>query len=145
MLQQIDTVTISSLAATEFKKILTEKKMEGAALRVYVAGGGCSGVNFGMAIENNIREEDITFADGEVKVVVDNQSIEYLRGASINFINDPQRGTGFIVEGVQPISGGCSCNSNGGGSSCGCGSEGGHAHSHSEGGCGCGGSCSCNN
>ena len=145
MLQQIDAVSISSIAAEEFKKILAEKNLVGSALRVYVAGGSCCGVNFGMAIENNIREEDHTFSAGDVKVVVDNQSIEYLRGASINFVRDPKLGTGFIVEGAQ-TGGSCSCGSNGNEGGCSCGSGGhSHEHAHAEGGCACGGSCGCNN
>ncbi len=135
MLQQLDTVTISSEAAEQFKKILADKNMAGSALRVYVSGGGCCGVNFGMAIENNIRAEDFTFANGDVSVVVDTQSIEYLRGANINFINDPERGTGFVVEGATNTGGSCSCGSNKGE---------GHSHDSSEGGCACGGSCGCN-
>ncbi len=65
MLQEIETKTIAettdqtltlSLAASDaVKNILTERKLEGYALRVYVAGGGCCGVNFGMALDNNFQ------------------------------------------------------------------------------------------
>ena len=66
-------------------------------LRVYVAGGGCCGVNFGMALDNNFRDVDTTFEANGVKVVVDEVSIDYLRGATIDFVNDPQHGAGFAV------------------------------------------------
>lgn len=147
MLQEVETITVSSVAATEFKKILQDKNMEGSSLRVYVAGGGCSGVSFGMAIENNVRDNDITINSNEISIVIDDQSINYLKGAHINFINDPQRGAGFIVEGVSTASS-CNCGSGeakSGGCACG---SGGHAHDHNDsdaaGGCACGGSCSCN-
>lgn len=143
MLQQVETISVSEVAATEFKKILKDKNMEGSSLRVYVAGGGCSGVSFGMAIEKEVRENDITFTSSDINLVVDDQSIHYLQGAHINFIQDPQRGAGFIVEGVNTASG-CSC---GNGESkeggCACGSEG-HAHAESGEGCACGGNCGCN-
>lgn len=117
------TITLSTAASEAIKNILTERSLEGYALRVYVAGGGCCSVNFGMALDNNIRDVDTTFEANGVKVVVDEVSIDYLRGATIDFINDPVRGAGFAVDSPMAQS---------------------HAHEHSEGGCACGGSCSCN-
>jgi iron-sulfur cluster assembly accessory protein len=142
MLQEIETkivpdisttVMLTPAAAEAVKGILMERKLDGYALRVYVAGGGCCGVNFGMALDNNIRDVDTTFEANGVQVVVDETSIDYLRGASIDFVNDPVRGAGFAVDSPNAKShshgeGGCACGSGGGGS-CGCG----------------GGSCSCNN
>lgn len=132
MLQEIETkittetatVTLSTAASDAIKNILTERKLDGYALRVYVAGGGCCGVNFGMALDNNFRDVDTTFDIDGVKVVVDEVSIDYLRGAHIDFVNDPVRGAGFAVDSPHAKS---------------------HGHEHGEGGCGCGGSCSCQN
>lgn len=127
------TFNLSTAASDAVKNILNERKLEGYALRVYVAGGGCSGVNFGMALDNNFRDVDTTFEINGVKVVVDEVSIDYLRGASIDFVNDPVRGAGFAVDspnakGHSHGEGGCACGSGGG--SCGCGG---------------GGACSCQN
>jgi iron-sulfur cluster assembly accessory protein len=132
MLQEIETkistetvtptLTLSNAASDAIKNILTERNLEGYALRVYVAGGGCCGVNFGMALDNNFRDVDTTFEVDGVKVVVDEVSIDYLRGAHIDFVNDPERGAGFAVSSPTATS-----------------------HEHAEGGCGCGGSCSCQN
>ena len=132
MLQELDTrfivgtetpmITLTAAASDAVRNILNERNLEGYALRVYVAGGGCCGVNFGMALDNTFRDVDTTFDINGVKVVVDNVSIEYLQGASIDFVNDPVRGAGFAVD--SPMAKG---------------------HEHSEGGCGCGGSCSCQN
>ncbi|HEY3310886.1 MAG TPA: iron-sulfur cluster assembly accessory protein [Anaerolineales bacterium] len=142
MLQEIetttqeDTVTMSASARDAVRGILTERKLEGYSLRVYVAGGGCCGASFGMALDNNLRDNDFTFSSGDVQVVVDDQSLPYLRGAKIDYINDPVRGAGFTVDSPSNSSGSCSCGSEG------------HSHSHaeSEGStCACGGSCSCNN
>jgi iron-sulfur cluster assembly accessory protein len=127
----LPTLTLSTAASDAVKNILNERKLEGYALRVYVAGGGCCGVNFGMALDNNFRDVDTTFEVNGVKVVVDEVSIDYLQGASIDFVNDPVRGAGFAVDspnakGHSHSEGGCACGSEGGGS------------------CG-GGSCSCQN
>src|SRR5574339_43430 len=134
MLEELETKTIPqvdqspvslSLAAAEaVKNILTEKNLEGYALRVYVAGGGCCGVNFGMALDNNFRDVDTTFEANGVQVVVDEVSIDYLRGATIDFVNDPVRGAGFAVDSPMAKS---------------------HGHEHGEEACACGGSCYCNN
>jgi iron-sulfur cluster assembly accessory protein len=118
----VPTITLSTAASDAVKNILAERKLEGYALRVYVAGGGCCGVNFGMALDNNFREVDTTFDMNGVKVVVDEVSIDYLRGATIDFVNDPERGAGFAVDSPHA-----------------------KGHDHGEGGCGCGGSCSCQN
>ena len=134
MLEELDTrivtetepalISLSEAACDAVKNILTERNLEGYALRVYVAGGGRCGVNFGMALDNNIRDVDTTFDTNGVKVVVDEVSIDYLRGAKIDFVNDPVRGAGFAVDSPSAQS---------------------HEHAHDEGGCACGGSCSCNN
>jgi iron-sulfur cluster assembly accessory protein len=142
MIQEVETKTtytdealhVSAEAAQAVKNILAERKLDGYALRIYVSGSGCSGVQFGMALDNNIRASDSSFQAEGIQVVVDEMSIEYLRGAKVDFVNDPQRGAGFVVD--SPLA------SQGGGCSCGSKSEG---HSQAEGNsCGCGGgSCGC--
>ena len=116
-----NTVTLSPAAAQAVQNIITEKDLEGYALRVYVAAGGCSGAQFGMALDNNFRDIDTTFESEGVKVVVDDVSIEYLLGANIDYVDDPQRGAGFIVDSPNA-----------------------KAHNHGADGCACGGSCACN-
>ena len=102
MLEQVstqintNTITLSSAAAQAVQNILQEKNLDGYALRIYVASGGCSGTQFGMALDDNIREIDTIFESEGVKVVVDEVSIDYLIGATVDFVNDPQRGAGFV-------------------------------------------------
>jgi iron-sulfur cluster assembly protein len=119
MLQAIETetITITPTAANAVRDIFAERKLEGFALRVYVAGGGCCGVQFGMALDNITHENDMTFESDGVKVLVDDQSINYLRGAKIDFVNDPVRGAGFLVDSpsAQKESDSCNC-----GGSCSC-------------------------
>jgi iron-sulfur cluster assembly accessory protein len=131
--QNVETITISSSAAEAVTRILSERKLEGYALRVYVAGGGCCGVNFGMALDNNIHSNDATFQAQGVQIVVDDQSIAYLRGAKIDFVNDPERGAGFVVDSPVKNSSSCACGSHG------------EAETAEGSNCACGGSCDCNN
>jgi len=120
----IQDITLSSAAAQAVQNIMAEKNLEGFALRVYVSGGGCCGAQFGMALDDNIREIDTTFETDGVKLVVDEVSIDHLRGASIDFIDDPERGAGFVVNNPNDKT---------------------HSHSHSGGACASDGSCACNN
>lgn len=141
MLQETDTqlVSLTVNATDAIRNILSERNLDGYALRIYVSGGGCCGAQFNMALDNNIRDNDFTYENDGIKVVVDDASVNYVRGAKIDFVNDPQRGAGFVVD--SPT------NSGGSGGSCGCGSQG-HGHEHAEAGessCACGGSCSCSN
>ncbi len=127
MLQEMDvkTLSITPAASKAISDIMAERKLDGYALRVYLANSGCcGGVNFGMALDNNIRDVDKTFESDGIKLVVDEVSLDYLQGAKIDFVNDPERGAGFLVD--SPIA-----------------RE--HAEQHGEEGCACGGSCSCNN
>jgi iron-sulfur cluster assembly accessory protein len=124
---EIQSITVTEAASKAINDIVSERKLDGYALRVYLAGSGCcSGVSFGMALDNNIRDVDQTFESGGVRVVVDQVSMDYLRGARIDFVNDPQRGAGFVVDSPNAR-----------------GHE--HEHAHGEGACACGGSCDCNN
>jgi iron-sulfur cluster assembly protein len=134
MLEQASTqvttqgISLSPSAAQAVQNIMAEKNLEGYALRVYVAGGGCCGVQFGMALDENIREIDTTFESDGVKVVVDEVSINHLQGASIDYIDDPERGAGFIVHNPNATThnhDGCGCGdqtsaSGCGGGACGC-------------------------
>ncbi len=127
MLQELDvkTITLTPAASKAVSDIIAERKLEGYALRVYLASSGCcSSVNFGMALDNNFRDVDKTFEADGVKVVVDEVSMDYLQGAKIDFVNDPERGAGFLVD--SPVAQA-------------------QSHEHGEEGCACGGSCSCNN
>ncbi len=126
MLQDLElqTVKLTPEASQAVKDILTQRNLSGYALRVFVAGGGCCGVNFGMALDNNFMDSDQTFKLDGIDVVVDNVSLDYLRGATIDFINDPQQGPGFAVNNPNKQT---------------------HEHAHGDGGCACGGSCDCNN
>jgi iron-sulfur cluster assembly accessory protein len=119
-------VLLTPSAVEAVKSLLAKRNLEGYALRVFVSGGGCSGFQYGMALEGNIRENDITSEFDGVNVVVDEISIDYLRGATIDYVDDVM-GSGFKIENPNAVSA-CGCGSSfrtkdsaGGGEASGCG------------------------
>jgi iron-sulfur cluster assembly protein len=100
-------VTLSQEAAVQLKKILEEENDPDLGLRVFVAGGGCSGFQYQMVLENEIRDGDeINEVDG-LKVYVDQYSSKYLTGAEIDFVNQLMGG-GFTVHNPNAVAS-CSC------------------------------------
>lgn len=129
LMDQVQTgfITLTPAAAEAVKGLLEKRNLTGYALRVFISGGGCSGFQYGMALENNIREQDLTAEMHGVQVVVDEVSIDYLRGATVDYV-DEIMGSGFKIENPNAVS------------SCGCGSSfrtKDSAGAASEGGCGC--------
>lgn len=120
-------VMLTPSAVEAVRSLLAKRNLEGYALRVFVSGGGCSGFQYGMALEGNIRENDLTSEFDGVQVVVDEISIDYLRGATIDYVDDVM-GSGFKIENPNAVSA-CGCGSSfrtkdsaggGEGSGCGC-------------------------
>ncbi|MFM8320207.1 MAG: iron-sulfur cluster insertion protein ErpA [Chloroflexota bacterium] len=126
---QTELITLTPAATDAVRDLLQKRNLEGYALRVFISGGGCSGFQYGMALEGNIRETDTTTEFNGVKVVVDEVSINYLRGATVDYV-DSVMGSGFKIENPNAVS------------TCGCGSsfrtkDGAGAESSE----GCGGGC----
>jgi iron-sulfur cluster assembly protein len=122
---QTELITLTPAAVEAVRDLLQKRNLEGYALRVFVSGGGCSGFQYGMALEGNIREQDLTAEFDGVKVVVDEISIDYLRGATVDYIESVM-GSGFKIENPNAVA------------SCGCGSSFRTKDSSaSEGGCNC--------
>ena len=123
---QVETVALTPAAADAVRDLLAKRELVGYGLRVYIQGGGCSGYQYGMALDDNFREEDLVTDCHGVKVVVDEVSINYMRGATIDYVDDLM-GSGFKVNNPNAVS------------SCGCGSsfrtQDGDAGQSSAGGC----------
>ncbi len=106
---QTEVITLTPAAAQAVQDLLRQRNLKGYALRVFVQGGGCSGLQYGMALEANVRDQDLSCEFDGVKVVVDEISIEYLRGATVDYVDDPE-GSGFKIENPNPMPS-CSCSS----------------------------------
>ena len=82
-------ITITDQAAELVKNTMAEIETEDPHLFIYVAGGGCSGLQYGMAVSEGEPEiDDVVVYDNGVKIVVDGKSVKYLDGAIINYKED---------------------------------------------------------
>jgi len=103
-------VTLSEAAAVEVKTLLEQQDRSDLYLRIYVSGGGCSGLQYGMALDENVDPEDETFTVGSIPLVVDRVSLKYLTGSVVDYITTDMGG-GFKIENPNAVK------------SCGCGSS----------------------
>jgi iron-sulfur cluster assembly accessory protein len=93
--------------------LLRERSVEVPELRVFVAGGGCSGYQYGMSIAEGRKQDDIVISQGDLTLLVDSESAPMVRGAEIDFIDDVMQ-SGFAINNPNAPSSGCSCSANGG-------------------------------
>ncbi|MEZ5929307.1 MAG: iron-sulfur cluster insertion protein ErpA [Parvularculaceae bacterium] len=80
-------VTVSPRAAARIAKILA-KEPAGAMLRVAVNGGGCSGFQYDFSIDTSRNDDDLAIEKDGVTVLVDETSLEFMRGAEIDFADE---------------------------------------------------------
>ena len=100
-------VNLLPAAVDKIRSLLAERNLTSHGLRVFVAGGGCSGMQYGMAIEPEAGEFDHVFEAGGVRVFVDSTSLMYLDGATIDYV-DNLMGGGFRIDNPQAVST-CGC------------------------------------
>ena len=118
-------INVSPSAASKINELLAEENKAGSGLRVFVQGGGCSGFQYGLMIDEGEGDAttDAVIESNGVKLLVDPISARYLRGAEVDFV-DNVTGGGFTIKNPQATS------------TCGCGSsfsvdgEGGGGHHH---------------
>lgn len=119
-------LSVSPTASAKIKELLQARNIPNHALRVFVAGGGCSGLQYGMAFEENPQEYDTLVEVDGVRLLVDPTSVMYIAGATIDFV-DSLMGGGFRIDNPNAVS------------SCGCGHSfrtSGESSASSGGGCG---------
>ena len=89
-------LTITEKAALKARELLRERGLERGALRVFVAGGGCAGYQYGMALAQQAEEDDLVIEQRGLKLVVDPDSALLLEGAEIDYVDDLMR-SGFTI------------------------------------------------
>lgn len=92
-------VRVTESAAGKIHALLAEEQKQQAGLRVFVQGGGCSGFQYGLMIEDGPgdTEADKIFESNGIKLFVDPISIRYLTGAEVDFV-DNLMGGGFTIK-----------------------------------------------
>jgi iron-sulfur cluster assembly accessory protein len=105
---QTQTVLLTPAAAEIVRGLLEQQKLDNSyALRIYITGQTCSGFQYGMALDNKPRETDTAIDSEGLKVLVDENSIQYMGGATVDYIDDA-RGKGFLVNNPNATPS-CSC------------------------------------
>ena len=103
-------ITLTQTAADKLQGIMREKGLTADyGLRVFVQGGGCSGLQYGMTFANGLAEGDQVIEGQAIKLIVDPSSLPYLEGAEIDYI-DSLMGGGFRIENPNAVQS-CSCGS----------------------------------
>ncbi len=111
-------ITLTETAAQKLANILEQKGLrETHALRVFVKGGGCGGMQYGMTFDEGAREGDEVYEMHGLRVIVDPTSLFYINGAVIDYV-ESLMGGGFHIENPNAVS------------TCGCGSSFRTAQSH---------------
>lgn len=80
-------VTVSASAAKRIAQILKAEPAP-AMLRVAVTGGGCSGFQYNFTVDDTKMEDDLVVARDGATVLVDPVSLDFLKGAEIDFVDD---------------------------------------------------------
>ena len=100
-------ITVTEAAAGKIRELLNEEGKTESGLRVFVQGGGCSGFQYGLMIEENGGDADQVFESNGVKLYIDPVSISYLKGAEVDFV-ETVTGGGFTIKNPNATST-CGC------------------------------------
>jgi iron-sulfur cluster assembly protein len=100
-------IKVTPSAATKVTSLLTKQGRAGGVLRVSVVGGGCSGLQYKMDLQDGPASRDILVESSGIKVVVDPKSALYVTGSELDFVDALQEG-GFKVKNPNAATS-CSC------------------------------------
>ena len=98
---------MTPVASAKVRDLLVEQDNPDLALRVYVAGGGCSGLQYGMALDDSMMEGDTLVELDGIRVVIDSESLSFIDGSQIDYV-DSLMGAGFTVNNPNAVST-CGC------------------------------------
>jgi len=99
----------TSSAASKVSELIAEEGNPELKLRVYVSGGGCSGMQYGFSFEEGIAEDDTAVEKDGVTLLVDSTSLQYLTGAEIDY-QEGLEGSRFVIKNPNATAS-CSCGS----------------------------------
>ena len=98
---------LTDAAVDRIKTLLTKENKPEAGLRLYISGGGCAGMSYGMSIDDVVSNDDAVVRTKGVKVIVDKLSLIYLRGSKIDYVENLQT-SGFQIDNPNAASS-CGC------------------------------------
>ena len=104
-----DEIAISASAARRIAALIAAEGGDGLRLRVAVSGGGCSGFQYGFTLDDERRDDDRVFERDGAGVLIDEVSLELLKGAQLDYVEDLM-GSYFVVKNPNATST-CGCGS----------------------------------
>ena len=90
-------LTVTEAAQTKIIDILAEENNPALRLRMYVQGGGCSGMSYGFTLDEVMNEDDFEIPFNSTSVLVDAMSMQYVTGAEIDY-KDDLSGSQFVIK-----------------------------------------------
>lgn len=109
MNDMVQAMTLTDSAAAKVRKLREGEGNPDLKLRVYITGGGCSGFSYGFTFDEEVKEGDSLFTNGDVTMVVDAMSIQYLVGSDVDYTEGLQ-GSQFLIKNPNATST-CGCGS----------------------------------
>tara|TARA_B100000686_G_C16792954_1_gene980078 strand:- start:3138 stop:3533 length:396 start_codon:yes stop_codon:yes gene_type:complete len=100
-------IEFTTQAANKVRQLIETEGNSDLKLRVFVTGGGCSGLSYGFTFDEEIAADDAVMLSQGVTMVVDSLSFQYLSGAQVDYKEDLQ-GSQFVVQNPQASST-CGC------------------------------------
>ena len=101
-------LSISESASQRLQSMMREKELNGYGLRVFVSGGGCSGMQYGMTFDDEMRDGDTEWEAFGLRMLVDPVSARYLRGATIDYQQDNMLAGAFKIDNPNAVAS-CGC------------------------------------
>ncbi|MBI2941427.1 MAG: iron-sulfur cluster insertion protein ErpA [Chloroflexi bacterium] len=105
--EQTKPIALTEAATTQLKRLIASQPTPDVALRVFVSPGGCSGFQYGMALDSEVQEGDLVIEQDGIRVVVDDFSLNHIQGSEIDYV-DGLMGAGFTVYNPNAVSS-CGC------------------------------------
>lgn len=90
-------VQLTDQAVSELRKVIAEEGRTDLGLRVFVSPGGCSGLSYGMSLEEQSDDGDFVITQDGLNVIVDEFSANFVKGSQIDFVKGLM-GAGFTVQ-----------------------------------------------
>lgn len=92
-----DPLSVTANAAAKIKELIAQQDNAALKLRVFIIGGGCSGFQYGFSFDESVNDDDARVEKGDITVVIDPLSAQYLVGAEIDYQQD-LKGAQFVLK-----------------------------------------------
>ena len=114
-------LTVTDPAQSKMAELIGQAEDGVSGIRVYAAPGGCSGLSFGMTFTDQINDNDAVLKCDSFQVVVDADTMQYLQGVEIDYIDKEAGQASFVFNNLQqPMSDASGCGSCGSSQGGGC-------------------------